>query len=177
MTNSPAILALDPSLSCTGWALLYGTNVNEAGTINVPSKGTVWQRIAVALDDIDGLIVNAGKITVVVETPQTITRGKMGQRSASSLPNYGMLVGAVLAHIRAKHPGVDLREVSATEWTKHAPSTNGDRDKVRRVQAVEYHYPQLKGKLGAKTKAGNVADAILMGRWWAERADTLERTA
>lgn len=169
-------LTIDPSLSCTGYAVFSAAALDSAGIIRVPDTGkgrTQWARVAAALDDLTGILQSLpadGSVTVVVETPQTVTRGKRGQRSASSLPGYGMIVGAMLAHVRAyiaaKAPGWSLVEVSATVWTKGYPSTNNDPHKTRRVRAAEYLYPSAAGKLGAETTAGNVADAILMGDWW-----------
>ena len=45
------------------------------------------------------------------------------------------------------------------------PVNRGDEHKEKRVSYVEWLYPVWAGRFGPKTKAGNVADAVLLARW------------
>ena len=102
-------------------------------------------------------------VAVVVEMPQTVTRGKKGKRSAAHLPTYGMAVGMVLA--AARTAGVRRITPSATEWTRGLPGVDGDEYKTKRVRAVTYYYGAGWDKLLSRKQAGNVADAALLARW------------
>lgn len=167
------ILGIDPSISCTGYCLLERSGehgrIIEAGKVSPTSRQTtLGERARQIVCDLNELVREAmdkaGLDTVIVETPQTVTRGKRGLRSAATLPSYGVAVGAILAGLDVPD-GVERIEVSATDWTRGMPTTARDPDKVNRVLLVERMYGLEPGSLGARTVAGNVADAILLARY------------
>lgn len=176
------ILAFDPSISSTGYAILRasgrdGTFV-AAGRIWARGKGLdIVTRIDQILTDAQAVVdevavMNATHASIVIETPQTETHGKT--RSASTLPTYGMAVGALVWGL--VYPISWGRvTVSATEWTKGAPATGNDKYKVARVRFVEQLYRLKPGSLGAKTTAGDVADAVLIARWMVRRTAIMGR--
>lgn len=163
------ILAIDPGISCTGYCLLDTVgpdgSIHEAGRIVPgPSSKSLGDRARSIVSDINELVHDNGIDAVVIETPQTVARGKRNTRSASTLPTYGVAVGAILAGVHV--PDLAERiEVSATEWTRGIPTTSRDKDKSNRVMLVERIYGMPSGSLGPKTTAGNVADAVLLARW------------
>lgn len=169
------IFALDPSLSCTGFALLSrdGATLIDHGRIGPDCDGDAYSRAAsiASLAVLEIRKVKDKLAAVVIEAPQTFTRGMRGKRSAARLPNYGIAVGVITyaVDMELKGAGVTLLRPSASEWTRGMPGTRGDDDKVRRVQAVERRFGLEIGSLGAKSVAGNVADAALLGCWAAER--------
>ncbi len=107
------------------------------------------------------------EVMVILEHPMTVVRGKKGQRNAASLPNYGYLVGYLSAQLMpyCKSRGWKYLRPSATEWTRFYPSTNKDKYKRRRVLLVAQMFELDPDILGPKSKAGDVADAVLLAHW------------
>lgn len=167
------IFALDPSLSCSGFAVLAadGSAIDVYGKIKPDSKGDAYERAA----DIASLCLlelrkYRGQLTaVVIEAPRTNSRGLGGKRSAASLPNYGICIGvvtyAVEREIGTWSPAPALLRPSASDWTRGVTGTKGDTHKERRVRAAEEKFGLSEGAFGCKTDAGNIADAILLGCW------------
>lgn len=175
--TSRLVFAIDPSIKCTGYAAIRDDGVGDGqlvmkGTISPPVSRSIVDRCEFILAEIRSQIWSAighhsaDRDFIVIETPQTVTRGKKGQRSASSLPTYGMIVGCLLWGLDERL--WDMRHtVSATEWTKRGiPATYRDTYKELRVRMVESIYGVRRGGLGAKSVAGNVADAALIARWF-----------
>lgn len=155
------LLAIDPSMTMTGYAVLDGPRrIVEAGVFRPRGKGQVT-RLASMMLDARSLFVVHDVQDVVVELPGTYhIAAKQGRRSAVNLPWYGVAVGSFLFGIMDHAHGV-----SVSQWAAKFPK--GDRDKANRVALVKSLFPGV--ELGAKSVAGNVADAILMGVWWLER--------
>jgi hypothetical protein len=169
---SRLIVGIDPSLGCTGWAVLehdgslLGRMV-EGGTIK-PSDGTLAERAGQIADEVAQLLQPLDLARVVLEFPAKTKRPPSwtaGERSILTLPNYGLCVGAVFQAIRWTCQDL-LVTVAADEWTGgDIPSSDGDEHKTKRVEYVTQLYNLKPGSLGAKTYAGNVADAVLLARW------------
>lgn len=194
-------LAIDPSISCTGYGLIqddgtqYG-RVIECGTIKPPTTetGSPWSRIR------DGLLVDLSALVgslmltheisvVIVETPQEWTRGLMGKRSAATLPTYGMAVGAVLAELESIRKDMSnpfrLMETSASEWTRSAPAARtisasgrrkSDPNKTARVEYVRELWPHAVLPKSKENAAG-AADALLMAKWAMDQQRNVRKTA
>ena len=182
---TPIVIAFDPSLSCTGFAVipanLGDTRLVDAGTISADVDGDAYTRAKSITDqalDVIEQYADTDKRTevwsvasVVIEAPQVVSRGFKGKRSAATAPNYGIIVGALTYAVDLLRGGYgfELQRPSATEWTRGYPATHGDPHKTRRVSLVEHIYNLTPGDLGAMTTAGNVADAVLLARWAAAR--------
>lgn len=174
------ILAIDPSLTCTGWAVLHGPDtVPHFGLIRTPKAKPFLDRVVEVCADLASLVVTYSPGAVVIETPATVMAGGR-HRAVVSGATYGFLAGAAYAHLMIA-ARVPVEGVAATVWTKSlgpaVSRTRGDPHKQNRVRAVEYMVPALKGMLGPKTTAGNIADAILLGRWWFNQQQTRRKTA
>lgn len=189
MTTRNLILACDPSLSCTGWAVLRddGTEhgqIVEAGFLSADDKdGEPFARAGEIAADLSTVIcrtylhVTEGRLIgprtqspfalMIIETPRDNGAGMRGQRSAGSLPGYGIAVGRIghVLHQAATEHGADFRHVSASEWTRGMPGNAGDKHKQNRVTMVGYYWPAWRDRLGPKSKASNAADALLLARW------------
>jgi hypothetical protein len=170
------LLTIDPSMTCTGYAVLEG-RPGEQGTIvqcgcvttDGSTHGTRVNHLAAQLR---ALRQEARPDLVVVETPFARARGgPKAQRSAMTLPTYGMAVGAALL---VAHEGRRVVETPSDEWsvglTKGKRRTGAgvlvaDDHKGARVAAVQYFYGVDLLETWPASKAGNVADAILMGRF------------
>lgn len=163
------ILSFDPSMTCTGWALLSrdGESILAMGTISLPDGSLADRLFSLQADARTVCIENGQRVEfMVVERPEDNPVGGGRQRfkrSVLTLPSYGAAFASVLLATQ----GWPVITPSPIEWIGQGriPSSSGDEHKERRVRWVEglYHLPE--GSLGVKTKAGNVADAILLGRF------------
>lgn len=175
------LLAIDPSLSCTGWATFeIATHKLRYCGIVEESEGDL---IARCNDMVRRTLVSAFThhntsdiADVVLELPQTQVHG-LERYAQATLPNYGMIVGYFAAWIEAGHVFTPrLHPVTVTQWALR--SSTGGKDKPRRVAAVKYKFglDLLSGasKL-PKGKAGNAADAILLGDWWLNQREAVDR--
>ena len=167
-------LAFDPSLGCSGWALLSGaaladSTIEDAGTITLQDDAPLADRLAVLASDASDLVRQLKPDQIVVEFPESRARGGggFGARSVLSLPNYGAAVGALYIGVYLAAPGLRILTPCPSEWVGRGriPSSRGDEHKEKRVGYVEWLYPAWAGRFGPKTKAGNVADAVLLARW------------
>lgn len=144
-----------------------GGRVIEAGTMKVNSKRSLGTRLDELARDVHDAINQFGKRdglvdVVAVEFPAEKRTGQGGfaQQSVMSAPRYGSIVGVVWEASRA-YP-VRRIEIASDDWTRGKPGTKKDKDKVGRVELVEYLFGF---KITAcKTDAGNVADAVLIAQ-------------
>ena len=187
------LIGFDPSLTATGYAVLRDTNKKvrdrfdpehgeliAAGRI-VPdgeSKDYPARLRSLALEA-KALIDEHEATIVVAELPSTHGHNS-GSKSGTyhtGQPIYGSAVGAVLAV--ACLPG-NLSTVLAIVpprvlayavdvWTRSLPRevmrTRDDPDKTRRVQHAAHLYRLNPEDFGAKSNAGDVADAVLLARY------------
>ncbi len=170
------LLAIDPSLTCTGWAVMESADSVIAHGTATPKDGPIQDRIDELCTDLLGLASEHNAGAVVIETPAMNMRGGR-DRAVTSGAAYGFCAGQVYRAMLSS--GLIVTGTSATDWTKSLGSavrrTRGDTYKINRVRAVEYLIPAMKDRLGCKSKAGNVADAILIGRWWFHRYEADRR--
>lgn len=168
------ILSFDPGLTTTGFAILSsdGKELLDHGVINPDCDGDAYSRAAsiASLAVLEVRSIRDKLTTVVVESPQTYTKGKGNKRSLATLPNYGIAVGVITYAIDMEIKGTEivLLRPSASSWTRGFARTKGDEHKTGRVLEVEDRFKLERGSLGPKTVAGNVADAVLLGCWAAE---------
>jgi hypothetical protein len=179
MAAAPLIVGIDPSCTCTGWAVLEHDGsllgrLVEGGTIK-PKEGTLAERVDETCRDLLKMLMEleVDRVgAIVVEFPARSKRPpsyEFGNRSILTLPNYGVMVGAVYLAIMVSLPkgaGAQVLTPASDEWTGgDIPSSAGDDHKTQRVAYVTSLYNLKPGSLGAKTYAGNVADAVLLARW------------
>lgn len=183
------MLALDPSSSCTGYAVLEGLlpgELLEGGLLKPSDSKYVWagsaeaslsdvsawlgsgelaayRRVIETLEDVRELVERVKPDRVVLEVPS----GKVGtgaRRGArGSLTTYGMAAGAVWSVCRELAPGIGAAVIPVTErqWTKDAGS------KAKRVALVKSVYGR---RYDASADDGmDTADAIGLGRWYWRR--------
>lgn len=169
-------MGIDPSISCTGWALLNSAkDANDGGFVAcgyiVPSKA---KDLAVRIIDLAGAIgrrvqeYNPGLI--VLETPAATGRAMSGQRfkgTALTIPVYGAAVGACI--VACSRSNACVMGTPSDDWTKSpdTPRCRGDADKTNRVEYVQRVWGITLE--APKSLAGNVADALLIARWGVRR--------
>ena len=169
------ILALDPSTSCTGYAVLTDAGAvvwEQTGTIR-PKGEDLPEKLLDLARDVAGLFKTfrmGDDSTIVIERPQTAggpNRGTYGKQSPMSIAAYGAAFGAVYTMVCRYADPMQILTPTPMEWVGRGciPSSQGDPHKEKRVRWVEQIYGLPHGHLGCKSKAGNVADAILLARW------------
>jgi hypothetical protein len=152
-------------------------HLHAAGTIK-PGDGEGHARFLALADEAAAVwrsafseYGGAKRVGLVVEFPaDAMPPGQFKNRSVAWLPTYGMAVGAILAGVcRIEGFGVPpewiLTPPASRWWRGIAPPTKDDPHKERRVVRCETLWNLKPGSLGAKTTAGNVADALLLGFW------------
>lgn len=183
------LLSIDPSLTCTGWAM-FGLSSRRLGAYGVVEDAQGPDLIARCRDMVERTVLatrqeaHEANIThVVLELPQTEVHG-LPRHAQATLPNYGMIVGyfaAWLNHESGSQDGFgfqpELHPVSVTEWAMRKP-TKGDKYKTNRVREVQFKFgidlTSGRNKL-PKSIAGNAADAILLGDWWLNQREAFDR--
>lgn len=167
------ILSIDPSLSCTGWALVNAdaTKAVAFGKFNTTESMDLHVRCRLLATNVQSAALDHCKAAdiaaVLIETPQDEGNSGRGRRSTTYLPSYGACVGYFLGHFDAQVFAERVHAISASKWGKGF-RTGGD-NKPQRVKAAAWTYQIKPEDMGKPTVAGNVADALLMARWWADR--------
>lgn len=157
------VLALDPSTTCTGWALLTGprieTDTEQCGRIK-PSSGKIpsWERVAEMASDLLRLIDDLTPTHIVIEWPSVHVRKDRRGRSSVGLSVYGTAPGAAYVACMMRG-GFELHAVESSTWTRTMPRKE---DRAIRLSGVSAWSRDADPKL-------DVCDAILMGQWWIER--------
>lgn len=177
------VLAFDPSLSCTGFALadvwddgrMPAIKVHRFGYIIPPgTEKKLWERVSACADMCESEWTMAVDLQVVaVEMPMIVTGGVREDRSIAWLPGYGVMCGAVAdrmeQRIRNEDIGIEQRRTfyapSATDWSSGLRT--GGRGKPERISMANLHTGFDLVKIVGKTHAEEVADAILLARWTA----------
>lgn len=158
------LLAFDPSLSCTGWAVLRedGPTITLVDFGDFATKGEeLFTRLAFIRQETKSRLKTYSPDYVAVELPQAgFVRG--AKRSNTHLPSYGMAVGMVLA--ACIESGVPVVTVTADEWGRRIARGGKGQAKTNRIGAVRiYLGVDLMETYKSEVRASGVADAALMG--------------
>lgn len=153
------ILALDPSSTLTGYAVLADARtVLDVGLIRPNrTRDAANERIRAMATDVLALIGEHRPDVVVVED----TSGKVGRRgrargmNGAGLAVHGKAVGWILS--ACESAGVRVEPVAENDWTR------GVRKATRQARVAA----EFKGKYDpARDGGGDAADAIGLARWW-----------
>lgn len=186
------LVAFDPSLSCTGWAVVKsmpreagtasdawqngmlvaaGTITPEGETQDYPARlSSLWSEARALLDEHE-----PGVVVVELPSKHVPTQGRGKQRTGQ--PIYGSAVGAVVgaaacpfnARTGLRITPPRMLAFPPDVWTRSLPPgprmTRDDPHKTRRVMYAASLYGRRVEDFGGKTRGGDVADAILIGRY------------
>jgi hypothetical protein len=169
-----SVVAFDPAITHTGAACVSddGRELRGAPLIRVEGENRDLQdRLTELRRDVRAFLEEHRPKVVAVEMPAKRGLPPEAQgfkkRSMLHLPTYGIAVGTVLAEAERYVDMNPNREVvvlcrGSDEWSRGYPGTKNDEYKTARVRLVESMFQLPEGSLGAKTTAGNLADAILL---------------
>lgn len=160
MIDPLTILAIDPSSTCTGYAVLRGPSLVEAGVLRPRVRLAANDRVRAMAADFATLLADHRPDVVVVEDTSGKVARRHGAGGGAGLAVYGKAVGYlarvadVWAELLPSQRSVEL--VLENEWTA------GER-KEARVRRVALEYP---GYDPAKDPGGDVGDAIALAAYW-----------
>lgn len=179
------LLGIDPSSTCTGYAVLTGLAPHElidAGRIRPSDAKALWdevpatvrphwlgkdlaamRRVESMLTDVSSIIAEHTPDLVIVEIPS----GKIGtgakNRARGSLTTYGYAAGVICERCRwavsFATPTGFVVPVTERQWTA------GQGAKDKRQAAIAAHYCGIYDS--SRDTGGDVADAIGLARWGA----------
>lgn len=153
------LLSLDPSSSCTGYAVFDATELVDAGKL-LPNRAK-----DVPNDRIDAIVAELVKL-VTEHRPDVIvmedTSGKVSKRHGSGggagLAIYGKAVGEIRRAM--KITGIPVDCVLENEWTRG--TSKGNRQMWCAAKYSRQYDPNA-------DPGGDVSDAICLGDWWLEK--------
>lgn len=169
-------LGVDPSLSCTAWALVRedrnALSIVHAAKFSSKTDQDVWSRaraICSAIHaDLQPWLKDKMIDVAAVEMPMTSMFGvKDRTRSATSLPGYGVCVGAVALLVESWMAKHRFHAPAAGVWSRGIPT--GEKNKSNRVAVVQRLMSVDLAALHGVSKAGDVADAALLAKWALDR--------
>ena len=153
------ILSIDPSITCTGWAISDGAKVLSVGKIRTNPAFTLPERVWQIMNEFS--MMETREIlkvkSIIIEIPSGHVNHSRNKGSGAGLSIYGFAVGAIWQWLRYGY-GEQVHCVPESEWI--GPR---NRLKERRKQLAAMYYPEYR-KL--KDAGGDIADAICLGQWW-----------
>lgn len=152
------VLALDPSSTCTGYALIgFDGHIIDAGRIRPHRDKDANHRItAVATEVIDLFTTSRPDIVVMEDTSGKVSGRHKGHGAGLSV--YGKAIGYLWGRLAAVGAVVEM--VPENEWT-------GGRRKSARAAGVKLAHGRTLD-LSADT-GHDAADAVALGEWWIAR--------
>ncbi|MGN6367485.1 MAG: hypothetical protein ACTHN5_04415 [Phycisphaerae bacterium] len=153
------ILALDPSSTCVGYALMTGPRPDQlldGGLLRPkPAKLPIVARVRQFAQDLRELLEEHRPAAVVMEVSFTRHGRAHDRGGAATLGVYGFAVGYLFHVLEAS--GVSIESLEATQWTGRMRKA----ERTERIRAMYgARYP------AARDPGGDLADAIGIGRWW-----------
>lgn len=166
LSEAVKIIALDPSSTCVGYAVLTGlqpSDLVDGGLITAkPASLPPVARLRQFAADLELLLrEHADAGLVAIEIPSGHVNHGRNRGSGAGLTVYGMAVGYVLAHVEAAMVACMGKETilctaKETDWT-------GSQRKTTRATLIAATY---RGRYDRRSDPGlDVADAIGLARW------------
>ena len=152
------LLSLDPSSTCTGYAVFDGPDkLVDGGLLNPSERLSPLQRITDMCQELDDIASDFSIDRCVIE----ITTGKVSTRhkgSGAGLGIYGFAVGVIYERARSLFDG-KIDAIRENVWTAGTKKHN-------RQLAATMRFP---GYDPDKDKGMDLSDAIALGIWWYDR--------
>lgn len=164
------ILALDPSLTKTGYAVGTGhRQLIEHGLINSDSGLDLVPRARRMVAEVEAMVRLHKPECIAIELPAHHVHGRVHGMNIGGLAKYGFAVGWVvgLCDAYCAKRGARLIASDANEWTNRSK-------KRTRVAWVSQWYPAYQAK---RDRGGDMADAISLMEWAANKIEMEARLA
>jgi len=187
------LMAFDPSMSCTGVAVIRdGERANAPKFDNYRESGTLIQAMTITPDGdtkdyaarLTSLFMQCRALldeftpsVVVVELPSTHAPSQARGMQRVGQPIYGAAVGAVISAAACPANLQTCERITPPRvlayppdvWTRSLPPlarrTREDKYKTERVKLAAAIYLRSPEEFGAKSNAGDVADAVLLAEY------------
>ena len=174
------LLAVDPSSTCTGYAVFGGSLAAEvpgelidAGCVRAVAarRKTPFERVREMAADLREIVVEHEPAVAIVEIPSGKVHRRIAGNNPSGLSVYGFAAGWIAADLEHKMRSIDgcleqpLRVVDELTWTAGV-------SKGRRQTFVELQFPSYRA---AGDAGADAADAIALGCWLID--DMIKRRA
>ena len=155
------ILMLDPSTTCTGYAMmkLDGTLIEGGFFRPNRTKDSAIERANAMCEDLVELLNETEFSAIVVEVPTAEAHHKK-DRHGKGLTTYGIGVGMIVRTILASGQADKLVAVDQSTWT-------GGDSKTERADFVALAYANYRQAQDQDTGL-DLADAIGLGLWYIE---------
>lgn len=150
------LLSLDPSSTCTGYALFKKGELGEFGLLKPSKRYDAWERIKIIVEDVRSLIRIHKCDRVIIEVGKKPHGSVRQQSMGAGLIVYGMALGAVCLAVAESLESGRCEHVDANAWTRK-------KRKADRIAELAMYCPRYEP---AKDPGGDAADAIDMGVWW-----------
>lgn len=154
------ILAIDPSSSCTGFAVLAHTGrVSVHGRIKAKNGEGTHRRVSRMIEDLRWYADQQTCSECVIESPSVQSRQRKANgesRAPFTSIKYVVAYGRIL---QAMSERMEVHEVTAREWTRGRP-------KAIRAETIKAIVPTYTGK---GDSGMDEADAIGLGLWWCDQ--------
>ncbi len=163
------LLAIDPSSTCTGYAMLSEKGeLLQYGVWRPSRKDDPYVRIEKMCGSLSLLLDETSVQHIVLE----VTSGHVSSRHAGTgagLATYGVAVGAFWAWLRLMEIGLNFHShrIYENEWTGGVP-------KPKRHKLILAEFPEHAKAIGGRH---DITDAIGLGLWWLAHRRILEATA
>lgn len=164
-------LALDPSSTCTGWAIFSHSNdfgkwqLIQLGRLAPPAHRPAWDRIKAQADELTTILTRHCPDLAVIEVASNLVHSAARARKQSRFSLGGLMTlahgqGVLIGTIQGGHlPWIPIKE---TEWTAGIPKT-------ARATRTAKLVPQYAAWLKTNNDPGlDVADAVGLGDWFAQ---------
>jgi Holliday junction resolvasome RuvABC endonuclease subunit len=174
MQENDLILSLDPSSTCTGWALLRPGEVYVASGRLLPSRVKVEPKALEPYYRIDAMCLALRKLLdqwrpryIIMEWTSGKRAARLGQ-NVSHLAIYGAAVGALwreavhwTAYWTDQGVPAAVEGVLENDWTGGRPKRTNSKH-VGRVEMAAAMFRQYDAQ---QDKGGDEADALMLGVW------------
>ena len=163
MSKTKILLALDPSSTCTGWAVFHrnaraGIKLHRYGRVKASKRLSVPERVESMVIDLGVVIMKESPDCAFIERPGKANYfNKQGQRTSSGTDTLYHAWACIYAML-AEHLGLyNVYGVRPQSW-------KGNGSKLATIETVNLAYG-----LSLTLTENDMADAVYMGGWFLER--------
>ncbi len=168
MDQSETILAVDPSATCTGYAVFRARTLIRVSTLTPVETHDAYARMMDIADSLQRIAEERSVVEAVVEMP-----GKYVIPGRPALPVYCVAAGVLLERLRATLGGGNVYAATPSQWMV-GMMKKGQRLRIARGLWPRVAWPRPTGRI-RKNFNSDAADAALLGWWFLDARDRATR--